>query len=78
METSPTDHPHTEIPVSNLPMWTPWVVVDVPSNDNIPAGRAVRLGNAMTKRNAWAVARREMDTRPEVVAMAVRRDGEAF
>lgn len=77
METSYTTHPHTEIPVSNLPMWTPWIVVDIPSN-NIPAGRAVRLGNSMTKRNAWAAARREMDTRPEVVAMAVRRDGESF
>lgn len=78
METSSAYCHHPEIPISNLPMWAPWVVVDVPSNDNIPAGRAVRLGNSMTKRNAWAVARREMDTRPEVVAMAVRRDGESF
>lgn len=78
METLSSNNNQQETPVSQLPVWTPWVLVNVQSSDSIPAGRAATLGNSMTKHDAWAAARREMEMRADVVAIAVRRDGEAF
>lgn len=63
------------IDVTNLPIWTPWVMVKEQSNDNMPDGRAIRVGPGMTKHQAWDIAREEMEKRPDALAMAVRRDG---
>lgn len=68
----------TEMDVTSLPVWTPWIVVDVPNCGDIPTGHSMKIGSAMTKQQAWDAARREMDACPEVVAMAVRRDGESL
>lgn len=64
------------IDVTKLPVWTPWVMVKVQSNDNRPAGQPIRVGGGMTKHQAWDIARAELEKRPDAVAMAVRRDNE--
>lgn len=63
------------IDVTELPIWTPWVMLKVQSDDNTPDGRAFRVGSGMTKHQAWDIAREEMEKRPDALAMAVRRDG---
>lgn len=68
----------TEMDVTILPVWAPWIVVDVPNSGDIPTGHSMKIGEAMTKQQAWDVARCEMNARPEVVAMAVRMDGESL
>lgn len=67
MEPSFADQANQEIPAFRLPMWTPWVI-----NQD---GRSVKLGSAMTKPEAWEVARIELDRRADAAAMAVRLDG---
>lgn len=67
MRSNPADRKNQEIPDFRLPMWTPWVI-----NQD---GRSVKLGSAMTKPEAWEVARIELDRRTDAAAMAVRLDG---
>lgn len=66
-EASAAGQAYQEIPAFRQPMWTPWVI-----NQD---GRSVKLGSAMTKREAWEVARIEFDRRSDAAAMAVRLDG---
>ena len=62
------------INVTELPIWTAWVMVEVQSNDNMTACRPIRVGVGMAKRQAWGIAREEMEKRPDAIAMQVRRD----
>lgn len=64
--------------VTKLTIWTPWVMVKVQSNDNVPKGQPIRVGSGMTKHQAWDIARAEMEKRPDAIAMSVRRDNEPF
>ncbi|RTL48872.1 MAG: hypothetical protein EKK46_15100 [Rhodocyclaceae bacterium] len=64
------------IDITELPIWTPWVMTEVQHRDCLPMGQAIKVGIQMTKRQAWGVARAEMEKRPNAVAMAVRRDSE--
>ncbi len=64
--------------VTELPIWTPWVMVEVAGNDNMPEGKPIQVGGGMTKNQAWELARVEMEKRPDTVAMAVRRDKDLF
>lgn len=67
------------IDVTELPIWSAYVLVEVPSNDNLPAGRFIRVGGGgVTKRQAWGIAREEMGKRPDSVAFSVRRDNESL
>lgn len=56
-----------EIPAFRQRMWTPWVI-----NQD---GRSVKLGSAMTKPEAWEVARIALDCCNGAASMAVRLDG---
>jgi len=70
------DEKEAQAPVSSFPIWTPWILVNVECNgETIQAGRAIKVGNGMTKDQAWETARSELYSRPDAVGMAVRRDG---